>query len=851
MTNYGVAIYGQSVYGASDSNQLPYSVSPLTLTVLYPTNVVVNWQVPSGNYLGLRLVRNQNSLPETQEDGVIVWEQYSSAISKTSFNDGGGIEDTSGIPITPGRPIYYNMFLLTNTNLWVSAGAETAVMPSDHGLSEALIRSLPTVFTSADQNPISEPDYTSDLYQFLDGFAFTLDESMTLIDLILPDSTRTNSPIGLIPIETYNYGLTLEPGMSIKSQKQLIREAIYMYTHKGTYDGLETFVASLTNYSPTITTSSNLMLNVQDSTFYQSTGNWIATSTGTITSSTDMAPVATLTNNYIDLNYSCKIVATGAGSMTLGADSPILKGVPIVPGTQYTLSAQVISPPSSGTVTPSIIFYDRLGNQINSPISGSGVATNDTWKHIVQTATAPQFYQSYVASAVGASGTITYTTPSPHSFTNGEHITIVGFSTAGFNLTNVQITSVPSTTTFTVANSFTGTSTSSESGIAYPAPVNKDSTYAGITFSWSAAGTYYIDCVCFQAGATAAYDEARAIDVFLNPNKTNNILNPSFETNVTDGWTLAGSATAAKSSTVPPDLYSGTSSAQITATGNWTYTSNRVPIAAGKYLTGSAYVKSSSALTVSLTARDTSGTIVDNDVYPQGVNSSWTRVSVTDLVDAFDTTTYTYELVFSGGAGTFYIDGVQFESSFRFTPTVLETLTPATNNATLSDLVVNVGSGTAFYINPAFNSSNLTYTLLVPENIGTVTVTPTASDPASTILVNGTAVASGATSGSISVQPSQSTQIQIRVTTATGTVQTYTLLTALPKFSATDYFDGSLPEQYGAEWGGTANNSASYLYVNKPAKVVALGKAITDWIPMNAFWRVRTYAGVEYNNLTV
>lgn len=742
MTNYGVAVYGTSAYG--QSNQIPLTVSPITLTVLYPTVVVVNWNAPTGTYSAIRLVRNQNSIPETAEDGVIIWQSTTSAVTKVSFNDGGGIEDTAGIPIVPGKPIYYAIFLFTSDNVWTSAGAVSDIVPSSHGSTDALFRNLPRVFTTAEQSPLGEPDYTSDLYSFLDGMGFTLDESLTLLDLLLPDHTRINTPISLLSIETANYGLTPEPGMAIKNQKQLIREAIYLYTHKGTLPGLNTYAASLTGYSPTITTSSNLLLNVQDSTFYKSTGNWNPTN-ATISSSQDEAPVAQLTTNYIDLNYSCKIVATAAGSMTLGKDSPILKGVPITPGTQYTLSAQTISPTSAGTVTPSLQFYDRFGKLIGSSISGTGVAANNTWKQITQTATAYNQYTAYITSAVGVAGSTnvtTYTTSAPHSLTSGEVVTISGFTTTGFNHVGATITGV-TTTTFTISSTFAGTSVSTESGIAQATSNNSDACYAGITFSWSAAGTYYIDCVSLQAGSTASYNEARAIDVFLNPSKTNYIKNPSFEVNVTDGWTLTGTAVATQISDVPIGVYSGTKSVQIVATGAWTYISNAVPITAGTYHTASAYVKSSTDMTLHFIGKNSGGTTIDDDIFDLGIIPAWTLVYGTDLTDATDLSTVTYQVQFTGGAGTFHIDAVQFENTFRFNPTTT------------------------------------------------------------------------------------------------------------PHFTPTDYIDGSLPAAFGATWGGTSNNSYSYTYINKPLKVLTLANTITDWIPSNSFWRIRTYAGVEYTNLTV
>jgi len=739
VANYGVAVYGESIYG--QTNQIPNSVSPMSLTVVYPTVVIVNWQPPSGTYTGIRLVRNQNSLPETAEDGVIVWEQVTSSVTKVTFNDGGGIEDTAGIPIVPGKPIYYAMFLFTSDNVWVPAGAVYDVVPASHGSTNSIIQSLPRVFTSKEQSPISEPNPTSDLYYFVDGVGFTLDESLTFLDLLLPDHTRINTPVSLLPLETENLGLTPEPGMAIKSQKQLVREAFYMYLHKGTATGLTTYVESLTNYSPTITTSSNLLLNVQDSTFYKSTGNWIPTN-GTISSSTDEAPVQQLTSNYIDLNYSCKIVASAAGYMTLGKNSPILTGIPVTPGTQYTLSSQIISPTSAGSIKPEIRFFDRNGNQIgsyNSPASGT--AATGTWGHIIYTVTAPQYYKVVASSAVGASGTITYTTPVTHTLTVGQYVTVSGFTTAGFNLSNVAVTGVTSTS-FTVSNSFTGTSLTSESGSVVPYTSNADAAYASIGFSWSAAGTYYVDCVAMQSGATASYDEARAVDILLNPNKSNLIYNPSFESNATDNWTLTGAATVTTVSDIPAQVYSGSKSAKIVASGPWTFTSNRSTILPGKYYTGSAYVKSSSDILLTFIGRDSDGNIIDNDPYTQATYADWTRIYGTDLTDA-TATTDTYEIVFSGGAGTFYIDSVQFENTFKFNPTVT------------------------------------------------------------------------------------------------------------PHFAPTDYIDGSLPSSSGCVWSGVANNSPSYLYVNKDLKLLALAKTITDWLPENTFWRIRTYDTVDYNNLTV
>ena len=652
MANYGVGVYGASKYGAVP--KLAYSVEPMGITVINFSEVYVSWQVPSGTFSRWRLVRNQNSFPEHAEDGVIVYDEVNTTVSRVLFRDG---EDYIGkFAITSGRPIYYCLFLFTGDNKWVKAGAINAVIPSDHGMQSTLMNTLPRVFTSKEQSPVSEVNTSSYLYSFLDAFSFTLEEFLTYLDLLNPDHTLLDTPAELIPLENGNLGLTGEPGLPVKNQKALIREAIYMYTHKGTKNALTTYVKALTGYDSVVTVSPNLLLNVQDSTFYKSIGNWSATA-GTLSSSTDLVPASVTTS--IDGTYTCKIVASGAGSMTLGKDSPIFKGVPLIPATTYTLSAQVKSPASAGTITPSITFYDRTGTAIGSDVTGSSTAANNTWKQISMTARASHKELQAISTATGTGSAITYTTVNNHTFVTGTSITVTGFSTAGFNVTNATVTGVTANT-FTVSGAQSGTTAVGETGSA----VNDetDATYAGIKLAWSAAGTYYVDLVCMQVGSSVSYDDARAVTITLNPDKTNYIQNPSFETNVTDSWTKTGTVTITQDTSVPPLVFSGTKSAKLVATGNWTYTAESLPVSAGSYYTASAYVKASSALTVTLIGKDIDGNVVDNDVYPQGTFANWTRIEVTDLVGSQDTIV-TYDLQFSGGTGTFYIDSVQFERS--------------------------------------------------------------------------------------------------------------------------------------------------------------------------------------------
>jgi len=651
VAKYGVNYYGASKYGATP--QLRLSVAPMSVLVssIISTGfrkVTVSWQSPTGDFTRFRLVRNQAGFPETAEDGVIIFDEFaeSGSVSRSFFVD--GEDNPTDVPIVPGRQVYYRVFLFTTSKFWVTAGSISAIVPSDHGAQDSLMGMIPRVFTSKEQGPLGAVDETSAIYDFMYGFSFTVEEFFTLIDLLRPRHTGYETPVSLIYAERTNVGLSAEPGLPTKNQKRLIREALYMYGHKGTKNGLETYAESVTGFAPTITVSENLLLSVQDSTFYDSIGNWVFEN-ATAEKSEEQVPATG--DNVIDNAYTCKVTATDAFSMVLGADNPITKGVPVIADTEYVASCKVKSPPSDGNVFISIDWYDGTGTFI-SVDNGSNVSANNTWKTASVTATAPS-----------------------------------------------------------------------------------DAVYAVLQISSSADGQYYIDQVCMQLGDTVVYDEARAVDIFLNSKNINYITNPSFEENVTDGWTLSGAATAVQDLDVSTAAYSGTNSAKITGSGSWSITTDDIPVTSGNYYTFSTYVKCAETFSITFEGKDFEGTSTGHlETVNFEASPDWTRISVTDLIDAIgETEVKFYSISINGDSGDYYIDCLQFEKSTR----------------------------------------------------------------------------------------------------------------------ASDYFDGSLPSNFGAVWEGSADDSYSHLYPNKPSKSPRLAKTLKDWVPQNTFWRLSTYAGLEYTNLTV
>ena len=122
MARYGVSYYGASYYG--QAALLSYSVLPMSINVFaVPESplstvttdfrkVVLTWNSPTGTFTRFRIVRNQSGFPETAEDGIVIFDEFSSSgtVSRSSFIDG---EDNPGeIPLVPGRQVYYRVFLL-------------------------------------------------------------------------------------------------------------------------------------------------------------------------------------------------------------------------------------------------------------------------------------------------------------------------------------------------------------------------------------------------------------------------------------------------------------------------------------------------------------------------------------------------------------------------------------------------------------------------------------------------------------------------------------------------------------------------------------------------------------------
>lgn len=385
MAKYGNFFYGTTHYGVAP--RLAYSVEPMSLEIIDYQKTIVSWESPQGAFTRIRLLRSQSSYPETFEDGTVIWEEDATQGNVSRLSYGDGIDNASfSVALVPGKQVYYHVYLFTDQKVWVRAGAINGVMPQMYGVTSLLVNSLPRVFTSKNQSPVDEPDTDGFLYNFLDGIALTFEELMTYLDALKPNFSIPTPP-SLIPAENSQYGVVGEYGLPIKNQKRLIREAVYMYTHKGTKNALLDYSESLTGYPTDIQISQNLLLSVQDSTFHGGIGNWepVAYSGGgypDVTLTTSEVPASVSTS--MDTQYTMQITATNASSILLGGSSPITDGVPVNPGTDYTVSFQGKVSAGTESFTPSVLFYDSGANLVYTH-TGSPVTLTTSWQNVSTT----------------------------------------------------------------------------------------------------------------------------------------------------------------------------------------------------------------------------------------------------------------------------------------------------------------------------------------------------------------------------------------------------------------------------------------------------------------------------------
>lgn len=282
---------------------------------------------------------------------------------------------------------YYTLFGLDDDGAWYKDAATSVIIPTNKGTGKKIIDVLPSMYTSADSNPLSPTEYDSDLGKFLYAFALTYDELSSMIDFILPENRDRHTTRRLSDIFVTGVGMPSEYLIGVAANARLYRESGYIYRNKGTLNGIATYAEALTGWQTVVKDSNNKFLSLDDGSFETSTGNWSwdATEMSLSVAAIDDTTVVGPTIEYETADYPfsrqgvgrAQLLATSA-KMSLGALNRLV-AIPVTGGKSHFLAVPSRAVAGNPVVVPSVEWLDQYGNSISTSYL-SDISTTSTWQ---------------------------------------------------------------------------------------------------------------------------------------------------------------------------------------------------------------------------------------------------------------------------------------------------------------------------------------------------------------------------------------------------------------------------------------------------------------------------------------
>ena len=388
MAIYGVDFYGISFYGAN--TLVDFDASPFLATSTDYNEIELRWTEPSGSWSTLRLLRNPFGFPMTPDDGDLLVEAIP-ADDVTFYLDRGQVPSNSGL--IPGHTYYYSIFVKeTVQNTWVKAGESIGVSVKNYGTKEQFYDYLPAIFKIKNTFSASDNDdsINDDLYNFLSIFAIEHDLFKTSAQNVSERYDILNLDGRLVPPMLNQFGLKYEPYVGLQQARILLRNAVKIYSEKGSVQGLKTYVTAFSGYNCRINPITNYMLDVNSSSFKESTGFWRSVSNATLAQGTlesetpSIAPYSEVTSpsNYPNGQAGfLKVTANSAADVEIACGTLDVRtlGIPVQSGRSYTLSAYSRAKTTARNVVLDIRWYDANETLLGTAGESGGLNTTGGW----------------------------------------------------------------------------------------------------------------------------------------------------------------------------------------------------------------------------------------------------------------------------------------------------------------------------------------------------------------------------------------------------------------------------------------------------------------------------------------
>ena len=389
MARYGNEFYGLTTYGTD--TLVDFDVSPFVVSSIDYNKIVVRWNTPTGDWDLIRLVRNGFGFPVTPDDGDLLY-QGDNTSDVLDYFDEGQVPNNSGL--IEGRTYYYTIFVReSTTGRWISSGNNLGVAVKNYGTAALMYEYLPAIYKIT--NPYSASDNDSevnyDLFNFLQIFAFEHDLFKTTTENMKNRYDPLTLDGRLVPSLLKQFGFTYEREIGLQQARVVLKNAIKIYSERGSRSGIKTFVSAFSGFNADISDVVNLMLDYNNSTFKESLGFWeVSGNDATIERATveDEDPLVppyfevgspsnfpNFTNGFLKLTF----LEDGEATLSCGKAAPLTRGIPVAPGTSYVFSCYSRARDTSRDIVTNILWYDRFGSFIGSAGEAIGTIPLEEW----------------------------------------------------------------------------------------------------------------------------------------------------------------------------------------------------------------------------------------------------------------------------------------------------------------------------------------------------------------------------------------------------------------------------------------------------------------------------------------
>lgn len=532
-----------------------------------------------------------------------------------------------------GRTYYYSVFVYTN-NYWQRVGTAVGVSANNYNTANIMYDFLPEAYKSTSAlASFGTSGQNTDLYNFLRTFAFSYDLTKTMIDNAKNRYDIKKIDGRLIPSMLNSFGFNYETVLGLSQARRLLQFASNIYLNKGSITGIKEFIGAFAGYNVSIGSPRNLLLTTDCSSFETGTGFWdiAGGSGGSTIASTTMAIEGTTLAPYVETNSTTGYLNGQKGYLKLsvpntGAPDPELTFSYGMSLDRYAVdSSKHVPTVSNGYITffSNLLPVFKTGGMLNvkgfSPASVNGtykvIYSDDTGRVTVENTAVANGTSITGTGSLGIFDPVLYGVPvtsgtyykfsvyTSASVTNSSIMSlgVKWYDKFGSYLTYFEDSSYGSGPAGSWISTFS-TPTVAPSRAAYAIPYLKFSAFTGTP------DVTYIDAAQFESSKGAAYTpfvytDARRIDLYLQPTRANEAINPGFESSVKN-WSVTGGSIALESgvsnvyptSSVGSGLSISTGSAKITASTTTTtvqqlFEISNVSISTNRLLIGTSYSK--------------------------------------------------------------------------------------------------------------------------------------------------------------------------------------------------------------------------------------------------------------------